>query len=389
MKYFCILKTARKNAGFSDFFDSYYEETKRYDEEFTLVIVDAHVWYSGDSRRDMVNRLVDDRFSYIHTEPKPSNWYGPYKKTRINFFDGASTVNTGLIVCDANKNDYIIFLDDCMVMCPGFLRWHIYAAENGYSASSNQMVVEGLKMSNNIPIEYKVLGSTVANHIDDRTTLTGNFPDGIKFRNDMYFCGGGGFAGNSSSTHFKNILDLNGFDEYFSRYNTEDMDMGRRLQFLSDSKGYKGIWRFPQAHILECRDVEMFEKGSPFHQESQIEAMGKQYKLIEGYEKDKPSTFSEYIMPIDHYPGIRSFTSEPEKPENILLNESITKSFQKVHDEQSYDENNHWKRLGHISQEWSKFNLLESIELYKKTGSFFEPNYLQECPFSGIPLGEL
>ena len=368
MKYSVILKTARKDPHFEPFFDSYANELKKCDEEFELIIVDSFLWYAEEKRRNEVKELINDRFEYIHTEPKPSNWCGPHKKTRVNFYDGAGAYNTGLIVCNGGEDDYILHMDDCMVMCPGYLSWFIYASKNNTSAHAGCIWVKDLVVDNGIPTNfspYLIAGGSVDEGgngwpYGGVTTIDSPFA--------MYHAGGGGFLGNACGTFFSYYLELNGYDEYTARHNTEDMDMGMRIELLSKKKGHKGIWRFPMARILEATDWNIVERGQHEWQD-------------ESYRKEYPQ---------EHYFPYRSFVEKTY--ENEELNESITNKWDELyhkHSRASGSSTGEWIRLGHIPTEWSKFDLIATRELYRSTGEFPEPNFIDKCPFSGFPLEEL
>ena len=397
MKYSVIMKTARKEPHFEPFFDSYANELKKCDEEFELIIVDAFLWYEEEKRRNEVKQLINDRFEYIHTEPKPSNWCGPHKKTRVNFFDGAGAINTGLIVCNGGEDDYVLLIDDCMIMCPGYLSWFIYASKNNMSAGSGCVWVDNLVVDNGIPISF-----------DERLLVGGvvDFDEGIiKIESlVMHHAGAGAFTGNSSGTFFNYFLELNGFDEYTARHNTEDCDMGLRIDLLSANKGHKGLWRFPMARILECSDRNIIEKSPSYNQEDYIRNLiteGKE-KMIwsEGLKEtdDIDAKIKEMIIPEEHYFPIREFVHnqwESDERRNLCL--SIQEKWQELYDKHSRDDSQegsglhdgNWIRLDHMPFEWSKFDLVAARELYRSTGEFPEPNFIDKCPFSGIPLEEL
>ena len=136
MKYSVILKTCRKEPKFEWFFDSYYNEIKNKTQEFELIIIDSELWYNFEERSNYVKKLINNRFNYIHSEPKPTNWQGPHKKTKYNYFDAANSVNTGLILCNG---DYVIFFDDCTLLTPGVIDYHIFASENEMCGSGTYL----------------------------------------------------------------------------------------------------------------------------------------------------------------------------------------------------------------------------------------------------------
>ena len=96
MKYSVILKTCRKDPKFEWFFDSYYNEVKDKKDEFELIIIDSELWYNHEERSQTVKKIINNRFNYIHSEPKPTNWQGPYRKTKYNYFDAANSAGGAL-----------------------------------------------------------------------------------------------------------------------------------------------------------------------------------------------------------------------------------------------------------------------------------------------------
>ena len=158
MKYSVILKTCRKDPKFEWFFDSYYNEVKDKKDEFELIIIDSELWYNHEERSQTVKKIINNRFNYIHSEPKPTNWQGPYRKTKYNYFDAANSINTGLILC---SGDYVIFFDDCSLLTPGILDYHIFASENGFCGNGTFIYVEDLELKNGIAVNLNISTSNL------------------------------------------------------------------------------------------------------------------------------------------------------------------------------------------------------------------------------------
>ena len=406
MKYSVIMKTARKYGHFKDLFDSYANEMKRYDEDFEMIIVDTFLEYEGEKRREEFKKLINGRFEYIHTIQKPSNWTGLHKKTRVNFFDGAGAVNTGLIVCNGGEDDYVLLIDDCVVFCPGYFEWFIYASKNNMSAGAGAMWVKDLVVDNGIPISFELDWSLGSGEIDPRLPFIdgSGLNKGMLSRFDSHEVGGGGFIGNSSGIYFQYCLELNGWDEYTARWGADDSDTGYRLDLLSKIKGDNGIQRFPMARSVEDQARNNFERHMFRDQEYHF----RQY-ITEGKEKlfwpeglketdDIDAKIKEMIIPEEHYFPIREFVHnqwESDERRNLCL--SIQEKWQELYDKHSRDDSQegsglhdgNWIRLDHMPFEWSKFDLVAARELYRSTGEFPEPNFIDKCPFSGIPLEEL
>ena len=173
---------------------------------------------------------------------------------------------------------------------------------------------------------------------------------------------------------------------------------------LSKIKGDNGIQRFPKARSVEEQARNNFERHMFRDQEYHF----RQY-ITEGKEKlfwpeglketdDIDAKIKEMIIPEEHYFPIREFVhNQWESDERQKLYEVIREKWQELYDKHSRDDSQegsglhdgNWIRLDHIPTKWSKFDLVAARELYRSTGEFPEPNFIDKCPFSGIPLEEL
>lgn len=178
-----------------------------------IIFVDVYLFFD-ENRRVHLNKIVNNRFKYIHLEPKPSMWYGPHKKTKCHFFDAASTRNSALIAC---SGEHVVFIDDLSVPMPGWISYHKKAAEDNVVLVGLYDKVYDIKIENNIVIGFKLQDSI----IDGR----------VKYTDNDYINVGGGwcFTGNLS-VPFHLIEKVNGFDELYARHGIEDCDFGVRLE---------------------------------------------------------------------------------------------------------------------------------------------------------------
>ena len=55
-----------------------------------IIFIDSFIHHE-EGRIEKLAKIVDGRFCYTHTPPKPSIWRGKYRKTKSNFFDASGT----------------------------------------------------------------------------------------------------------------------------------------------------------------------------------------------------------------------------------------------------------------------------------------------------------
>ena len=212
-----IYCTARKQPKF-EWFVEYI--VKEYNGNVTdeIIFVDIFLYFD-QSRREYLNKIVNDRFDYIHLEPKPSMWYGHHKKTKTNFFDASSTRNSGLIVC---SGEHIVFIDDLSIPMPGWISYHKKAAEDDVVLAGLYDKVYDIEIEDNIVSGFRLHDSI----IDGRVNYTEN--DYIKIPSGWCFTG-------NLSVPYHFIEKINGFDELYARHGNEDCDFGVRLEHAGAS----------------------------------------------------------------------------------------------------------------------------------------------------------
>ena len=105
--------TCRKDPKLEWFIDALYNQIKinNFDiNKIQIVIVDYELQYDKDNlRKYMIEKIINNRFDFIHIPPKPSNIQGIYKLTKINYFSCSLARNTGICYV---KYDYVAFIDD-------------------------------------------------------------------------------------------------------------------------------------------------------------------------------------------------------------------------------------------------------------------------------------
>lgn len=356
MKYSVILKTCRIDPKFEWFLDSYYNNINNLKEEFELIIVDAHLWYDPIGRKEMVDKIVNNRFSYIHTEPKPSNWNGPSRKTKYNYFDAPGAINTGLIVC---SGDYIIFFDDCTILLPGCLQYHVLASESNKCGSGTFMYAENIIMHSGYPVEF-IMGDSnfVKNKLKNKNGVPR--PDWQDIMMSDFKIGGGWWMGSNSSAYFDLLLKCNGSDEYFARYGCEDMDLGCRLLNAGNN-----LYRYPLCIVLEGTVENSLEKTHNLQFPART------------FSKDRPQEFYDSCLNKLHELYWKENGGE------FMFNGVLTSGSATPSCAQSN------KRTDTMNQAWSKFNLQEAREYYKKYNKFKNPNFIDKCPFSGVNIEDI
>lgn len=346
MKYSVILKTCRKDPKFEWFFDSYFNEIKSRREEFELIIIDSELWYNKKERSEIVKKLINDRFDFIHSEPKPTNWQGPYRKTKYNYFDASNSINTGLILCNGQ---YVIFFDDCTLLTPGVLEYHIFASKNGLCGSGTFVYVENLVVKDGIALDFNTGTSNfIFNKVKNKYGCIR--PDWCDVLLNPFSIGGGWWMGSNSSAYFSSLLECNGSDEYTARYGCEDMDLGGRLS------NFNKLHKFPMAIVFES-------------------------SVDNDREKINTEGFPERCFSFDR--------KYDDKFNKMCLDE-----FHKLY----YKENGgtltpscdgSLKRKDGMNLSWCKFDLKNAREYYRLYKKFMPANPITHCPFSGIKINEI
>lgn len=208
-----IYSTSRKQPKFEWFVEYLVEEYKG--EVTDEIIFSDVVLFFDPYRREKLKQIVDGRFEYIHLMPKPSMWYGPYKKTPVNFFDASSTRNSGII---ASTGNHIVFVDDLSIPCSGWIQHHKKAGKDGIVLAGLYDKVYDIQVEKNKVVGFNKKTSFIDGRVNEKPS------------EKVTAIGGGWcFTGNLSVP--KKVLEkVDGFDEFYARHGCEDCDFGVRLK---------------------------------------------------------------------------------------------------------------------------------------------------------------
>jgi hypothetical protein len=209
-----IYSTCRKSPMFEWFVDSLYMQAtdNMFDlSKIQIVLVDFELQHDS-SRIDTFKAMVNNRFDFVHVEPKPSTYQGKYRKTTRDFFAAGSARNTG--VCYA-KHNYVAFIDDLSILANNSFETLIECA--------NRNIVVGFA--------YK---KTLNLHVKD-----GNFTAYSKFVEEdhrlylepieEYRQIQGNQLYGYNACPLEAVLKINGYDEICNSMGQEDCHFGSRL----------------------------------------------------------------------------------------------------------------------------------------------------------------
>lgn len=203
--------THRRQPRFDWFADSLARQLGADDVE--VVFVDG---LRSRARTALLAEVVRDRFSFRHVPPKPTPYCGPQRLTPSDLFAVASARNTGIV---HTKQPYVVFVDDCALLAPGWLDAVREGAVEGrvtcgtYEKHSHLVAEDGLHLSSDL---------TEAG-LDSRRLLgdgTGPVP-----------LGGGQLYGCSFGAPRDLLLAVNGLDELCDPMGGEDYQLGIRLEW--------------------------------------------------------------------------------------------------------------------------------------------------------------
>lgn len=207
-----IYSTNRINPRFDWFLDSLYAQTT--EEERThleLVFIDFCLC---PTRADMLKSLVNDRFQYIASKPKPNIYQGSMRKTKNEYFSPSNARNTGIVM---SNGGYLAFVDDVSVLMPTW--FHALKC----AMDKMQIVCGAYQKHYEMVVEQGLLKSSRKHDggIDSRWNLgDDNVPVRI-FGQQMFGC--------SLGIPASYILEVNGFDELCDSIGGEDYQLGIRL----------------------------------------------------------------------------------------------------------------------------------------------------------------
>jgi hypothetical protein len=184
-----------------------------------IIFIDSFIHHE-EGRTEKLAKIVNGRFGYTHTPPKPSIWRGKHRKTKSNFFDASGTRNTGIVLAE---NEHIVFVDDLSALADGWLNYHRKAAQDKIILCGAYDKVSDIAISSNKIVSYK------ANNRDHRGVS--------QVGNDNLKVSGGWVFGQNVSFPLEFLERVNGYDEFLARRGCEDCNIGIRMELA----GYKDL----------------------------------------------------------------------------------------------------------------------------------------------------
>lgn len=289
-----------------------------------IIFIDSFIHHE-DGRTEKLAKIVNGRFSYTHTPPKPSIWRGKYRKTKSNFFDASGTRNTGIILAE---NKHIVFVDDLSALADGCLKYHRQAAEDGIIFCGAYDKVSGIVISNNKIYSYK------EKNCDNR--------GGNQVGNQNLKIGGGWVFGQNVSFPLEFLERVNGYDEFLARRGCEDCNIGIRMELA----GYKDLI-FYNKNCLIIEDEAMHWSG---------------------------------VNEVDEFYAKRVWKTDCEKNNEVTA--SFCEIMKNLENENLYI-NKNFKTID------TYFNLKEERELWQKTKTFKPINSIEHFDFDGQNIRDI
>jgi hypothetical protein len=209
-------------------------------DDIEVVVVDG---MRSASRAECVAATVADRFPVRCVAAKPNPMNGPHRITTRDYLATGSARNTGIVHA---RHPYVVFVDDCSVVMPGWWEAVRRAARNGavvggaYQKHWDMDVREGRLITSRVE----------RGGVDSRWDLgSEDGPVGIV---------GGQLYGCSFGAPRDLLLDVNGLDELCHPAGGEDYQLGLRLEWAG-------------AEVLYDRSLLTIE-SEDLHRSSQVPA---------------------------------------------------------------------------------------------------------------------
>ncbi len=202
-------------------------------DELEVVVVDG---LFSPVRTDNVVAQVAGRFPVTHVPPKPSPYNGAYRRTREDLFAAANARNTGVIY---TRRPYLVFVDDCSVLSPGWLAAVREHAREGRVVSGAYEKRKGMVVER---------GEIVSSEADDS-----GVDSRLGLADDEGFVQivGGQLYGASIGIPRALMLAINGLDELCDPMGGEDYQFGIRLEWAGAPVFYDSRMLTTEAHDLE------------------------------------------------------------------------------------------------------------------------------------------
>jgi hypothetical protein len=271
--------TCRNNPKFEWFIDSLYNQV--IEEQFEpskiqIVLVDFELQYD-ETRKDKFKSIINNRFEFIHIEPKPSPVQGKYKITSKNYFNAGSARNTGICYV---KHGYVAFIDDLTVLEKGSFKYIVeYATKNMVVGFSYKKVLE-------LDVKDGII-QTKQEH-----------PGGIDSRwnqgNDIWRIGGSQLYGYSASP-LQVILSVNGYDEICNTMGGEDYQYGMRLEKTGTPIYYSKYVVFYESEEFADQG-NVFIRRDPLLSNNDYNVLMKKYNVLNRWVPDGITNLSHFIL---------------------------------------------------------------------------------------------
>ena len=274
-----IYSTCRNRPRIELFLDSLYYDIIREKVDislFQIVIVDFYLQYD-ESRKELFNKINNNRFDIVHVSSKPSPWQGPHRITSKNMFCASIPRNTG--ICYA-KYDYIMFMDDNGYMKPGSLKYILDYANKNLTIAFGYQYVGSIEYTEN-GLKYEELENN--GKIDVRIS------QGDKFRklhgSQMY---------GHCAMPLKNVLFVNGYDETCNGLGYEDYQFGIRLMNANVDIFFSSYVLFYETKNIE--PSEHFLRVDFLLEDSHYENLMKKYNITNRWHRPGSKHLSYFML---------------------------------------------------------------------------------------------
>ena len=230
-----IYSTCRKTPMLEWFVDSLYNQANEivFDlSKMQIVIVDFEL-QSRD--QDEIKGIINNRFDFVHVQPKPSCYQGKYRITSQDFFAAGNARNTG--VCYA-KYRYIAFIDDLSIMAPNSFSSLVDCAKRNIIVGFSYKKTLEMKVENGNLISHSNFAEE-----DHRLSLE-PIEEYRRIKGNQLY----GY----NACQLDAILKINGYDEITNTVGQEDCHFGIRLA----KAGYD---------IYYARDILFYESEERAH----------------------------------------------------------------------------------------------------------------------------
>lgn len=257
-----VYTTCRKNPKLEWFIDSLYNQVveEKYDiSNIEIVVVDFELQYD-ETRKELVKKIINDRFKFVHVEPMPSQWQGKYRICSRDCFSASLARNTG--VCYAS-NPYIFFVDDLCVLEPGSFKHMIEYA--------NQKIIVAFAYKKVWDLEVEK--GVIVHKREEQSGIDSRWNQGDLFRR----IGGSQLFGYSGSP-LSVLLTVNGYDEICNSVAGEDYHYGMRVEKLAIPIYYSRHVVFNESENLADQG-NVFLRRDPVLTEEQYSQLMKQYQI--------------------------------------------------------------------------------------------------------------